>query len=68
VWGEADVSRHRRRSVTLSLIDERIPVSRVQETADISRDSGAILSLQIYKDRPHEIFVDEIALARRMLD
>ena len=54
--------------MTLSLIDERIPVSRVQETADILRDSGAILTLQIYKDRPREIFADEVALAHRMLD
>jgi phospholipase/carboxylesterase len=54
--------------VTLSLIDEWIPVSRARETADILRDSGAILTLQIYKDRPHEISADEVALTRRIVD
>jgi hypothetical protein len=31
------------------------------------RASGAILSLQIFKDRPHEICDQEIVLARQTL-
>jgi phospholipase/carboxylesterase len=54
--------------LTSSLTDEWIPVARARETAEVLRDSGAILTLQIYKDRPHEISDDEVALTRRMLD
>lgn len=53
--------------LTSSEVDEWVPVARVEETAEALRASGAILSLHIYKDRPHIVSDDEIERARAML-
>lgn len=53
--------------LTTSRIDEWVLLAQVEETAQALRASGAILSLQIFKDRPHEICDQEIVLARQTL-
>ena len=50
-----------------SKIDEWVPEGRVEETAQVFRDSGAALTLRIFDDRPHQVSREEIAGARKLL-
>jgi phospholipase/carboxylesterase len=66
-WAPAPKLKNTPILLTSSEIDEWAPLARVEETAGVLRRSGAILALQIYKDREHEICDDEIARARDLL-
>jgi phospholipase/carboxylesterase len=66
-WSPAPELRDTPILLTSSEIDEWVPLSRVEETAQALRASGAALSMRIYKDRAHEISEDELVLARGAL-
>jgi len=53
--------------LTGSLVDEWVPVSRVEETGRVLRDSGAEVDIKIFKERPHLVCEEEIASARILL-
>ena len=50
-----------------SRVDEWVPHSRVDETADVLWASGARVKLRMFEDRPHEVCGEEIAAARELL-
>ena len=47
--------------------DLHVPVSRVDETAKIMEETGALVTKKIYKGRPHTILQEEINLAKAIL-
>ncbi|GGK74011.1 alpha/beta hydrolase [Rufibacter glacialis] len=47
--------------------DPHVPVSRVEETAQIMEAQGAVVTKKIYKGRPHTISPEELDLARPLL-
>jgi len=47
--------------------DQHVPLSRVEETAKIMTEKGAVVTKKIYKGRPHTILPEEINLANEML-
>jgi predicted esterase len=53
--------------LTGSRIDEWVPVSRVEETATVFRQSGAAVTSQIFDARTHVVSEEEIAALRDML-
>jgi predicted esterase len=53
--------------LTGSVIDEWVPVARVEETARLLRQNGAAVTLRIFDDRDHRVCDEEIAAARQML-
>lgn len=48
--------------ITTSEVDEWVPASRTRETAQHFSAMNAHVVLKIYKDRPHEVCKDEIAI------
>lgn len=53
--------------ITTGSADPHVPVSRVQESAAIIEKLGASVTTKIYKDRPHTISQQEIALANSLV-
>jgi len=53
--------------LTGSRVDEWVPAGRVEETERVLRESGAIVKLRIFEDRPHHVCEEEIAALRDML-
>lgn len=53
--------------LTASLVDEWVPVARVEETGRVLRESGAIVKLRVFEGRPHQVCEEEIAAMRDML-
>lgn len=53
--------------LTGSRIDEWVPVSRVEETATVFRQSGAAVTSQIFDARTHVVSEEEVAALRDML-
>lgn len=53
--------------ITTSEIDEWVPASRVQETADVFRKLNARVEMVIYEDRPHQVSEDEIVRIKEMI-
>jgi len=53
--------------ITTGNADPHVPVSRVQESAAIIEKLGAAVTTKIYKDRPHTISQQEIALANSLV-
>ncbi|WP_026464331.1 alpha/beta hydrolase [Adhaeribacter aquaticus] len=47
--------------------DPHVPVSRVEETVSIMENKGAVVTKRIYKNRPHTITGEELALAKEIL-
>lgn len=47
--------------------DAHVPVSRVEQSAQILKDSGADVISKIYPGRPHTILADEIKLANQYI-
>ncbi|MCJ8210996.1 dienelactone hydrolase family protein [Mucilaginibacter sp. RS28] len=45
--------------------DPHVPVTRVEETADIFKKLNADFTLQVYKGRPHTITMQELKLAKQ---
>lgn len=46
--------------------DSHVPVSQVNETADILTDMGAVITKKIFRNRPHTILPEEINLANNL--
>jgi predicted esterase len=53
--------------LTGSDADEWVPTARVRETERVLRDSGALVDLRIFPDRPHVVSDEEIDAAREVL-
>lgn len=53
--------------LTGSRVDEWVPVTRVEETERVLRESGAIVKLRVFEDRSHHVCEEEIAAMRDML-
>lgn len=49
-------------------VDEFVPLSRVEASADYLAKQGAIVELHVFQDMGHEICDDEVELARQVLD
>ncbi|MDT0677510.1 alpha/beta hydrolase [Autumnicola musiva] len=47
--------------------DMHVPLSRVKESVDILENSGALVHLEVYKNRPHTITSDEIEKVSQLL-
>ena len=47
--------------------DPHVPLSRVEESAQVLKDMNADLTLKVYKGRQHTISLDEIKLANRVV-
>ena len=52
--------------ITTGDADPHVPVSRVEETADIMTSLGAQVTKKIYKGRPHTILPQELELANQI--
>lgn len=53
--------------LTGSVVDQWVPVARVEETARVLEANGAIVELRVFDDRAHHICDEEIAAARQIL-
>jgi phospholipase/carboxylesterase len=53
--------------ITTGDSDPHVPVSRVEETVQIMKEKGAVITKKIYKARAHTILPEEIYLARKIL-
>jgi len=53
--------------ITTGNPDPHVPVSRVEETAKIMAEKGAVVTQKIYQGRPHTILPEEINLASEIL-
>jgi len=53
--------------ITTGDADPHVPVSRVQESSTIIEKLGAVVTTKIYKDRPHTVSQQEIALANSLI-
>ena len=49
-------------------VDEHIPKSRVEESADVLRRMGGDVTLRIYPGMGHTVNADEVSHARRVID
>lgn len=47
--------------------DEWVPVQRVHETADAYRAAGAVVTVEVFPGRPHEISLAEVERARAVI-
>ena len=50
-----------------SEIDPHVPPSRARETERVLKESGAVVEVRIFADRPHTVSEEEIAKARDLL-
>jgi phospholipase/carboxylesterase len=53
--------------ITTGEHDPHVPLSRVEESAEILKGLGANVTLQVYPDKPHSISPDEIELATELV-
>lgn len=53
--------------ITTGNPDPHVPVSRVDETAAIMQENGALITKKIFEGRPHTILPEEINLASEIL-
>lgn len=53
--------------LTGSVVDEWVPVARVEETARVLEANGAVVDLRVFDDRAHHVCDEEIAAARQIL-
>lgn len=53
--------------ITTGNPDPHVPLTRVEESADILKGLGANVTVKVYKGRPHTITMDEIELANQLI-
>jgi predicted esterase len=67
VWPVRPVLRGMPVYLSGSTVDKWVPVSRVEETGRVLRDSGARVDIRIFDERPHLVCEEEVASARSLL-
>lgn len=66
-WPAAPALRSVPVYLTGSVVDQWVPVARVEETARVLEANGAIVDLRVFDNRAHHVCDEEIAAARQVL-